>query len=229
MNSIERLCVVAFPIYYYTRSIRISYSLIIAQYTITVIAITFTVVASLIEPTRHISNFCLLQSVYKSQFYSTLLLLTSSTSLLSVIFMIIVVIILRKYGLKKFYNTIHRQDIYQSHLIFLRTANLRMLSTCHNDKIYNCLAIKLPTTTSSRKIIAYISQEKCGDKKSICLFYCFFVSFMIDGYVRSMSNSNMNRKSGAQYLSSHSNRDLSHFLRKQKRYTHIALVEKHSF
>uniref|UniRef100_A0A8R1XRC8 7TM_GPCR_Srx domain-containing protein n=1 Tax=Onchocerca volvulus TaxID=6282 RepID=A0A8R1XRC8_ONCVO len=59
MNSIERLCVVAFPIYYYTRSIRISYSLIIAQYTITVIAITSIVVASLIEPPRHISNFCL--------------------------------------------------------------------------------------------------------------------------------------------------------------------------
>ncbi|KAK6104709.1 putative integral membrane protein [Brugia pahangi] len=59
MNSMERFSVVAFPIYYYTHSTRICYSVIAAQYTITIIAITTITVASFIEPARRISNFCL--------------------------------------------------------------------------------------------------------------------------------------------------------------------------
>ncbi|KAK6104714.1 putative integral membrane protein [Brugia pahangi] len=59
MNSMERFSVVAFPIYYYTHSTRICYSVIAAQYTITIVAITTTTVASFIEPARRISNFCL--------------------------------------------------------------------------------------------------------------------------------------------------------------------------
>ncbi|MCP9257203.1 hypothetical protein DINM_000433, partial [Dirofilaria immitis] len=58
MNSVERLCVVAYPLYYYTHSKRIICSLIIAQYMITMIAITSTVLASLVEPIRYVSNFC---------------------------------------------------------------------------------------------------------------------------------------------------------------------------
>ncbi|MCP9261421.1 hypothetical protein DINM_004789 [Dirofilaria immitis] len=59
MNSVERLCVVAYPLYYYTHSKRIICSLIIAQYMITMIAITSTVLASLVEPIRYVSNFCI--------------------------------------------------------------------------------------------------------------------------------------------------------------------------
>ncbi|KAL3995513.1 putative integral membrane protein [Acanthocheilonema viteae] len=59
MNSVERFSVVAFPIYYYTHSTRINYSIIAAQYTITVIAVTTAVTASMIEPARSISNMCI--------------------------------------------------------------------------------------------------------------------------------------------------------------------------
>ncbi|VDM12232.1 unnamed protein product [Wuchereria bancrofti] len=105
MNSMERFSVVAFPIYYYTHSTRICYSVIAAQYTITIIAITITAVASFIEPARRISNFCLLQSVYSPVFYKALILLTSTTSLLSIAFMVTIVVILRKYGFK---NLLHQ-------------------------------------------------------------------------------------------------------------------------
>ncbi|MCP9263956.1 hypothetical protein DINM_007313 [Dirofilaria immitis] len=67
MNSVERLCVIAFPLYYYTHSTQISYSLVIIQYLITVIAITSTAVASLIEPSRQLisllSVFVVLPSI----------------------------------------------------------------------------------------------------------------------------------------------------------------------
>ncbi|KAM3718187.1 Acyl transferase [Dirofilaria immitis] len=96
MNSVERLCVIAFPLYYYTHSTQISYSLVIIQYLITVIAITSTAVASLIEPSRQVSNFCCLQTIYSPHFYITLLILTSTASSLSVLLMVIVVIILKK-------------------------------------------------------------------------------------------------------------------------------------
>uniref|UniRef100_A0A2K6VDK4 G_PROTEIN_RECEP_F1_2 domain-containing protein n=1 Tax=Onchocerca volvulus TaxID=6282 RepID=A0A2K6VDK4_ONCVO len=96
MNSVERLCVVTFPLYYYIHSRRISYSLIAVQYVITIIMIASTVVASLIEPTRRISNFCWLQHVFSPPFFVASLLLTYIVSLLSVVLMIIAVIILRK-------------------------------------------------------------------------------------------------------------------------------------
>ncbi|CAG9530766.1 unnamed protein product [Cercopithifilaria johnstoni] len=59
VHSLERFCVVTFPIYYYKKSTRISHALIAAQYIITIIVITSTVIASLIEPPRRISNFCM--------------------------------------------------------------------------------------------------------------------------------------------------------------------------
>lgn len=58
MNAAERFCAVAFPIYYYTHSTGISYSLIAAQYAITFIVIGSTTTASLIEPARRIPNSC---------------------------------------------------------------------------------------------------------------------------------------------------------------------------
>ncbi|CAG9530093.1 unnamed protein product [Cercopithifilaria johnstoni] len=96
MNSAERLSVVAFPVYYYVHNARISYSLIVAQYVITIIAVIITVAASLIEPTRQISNLCMLQDVYSPYFYKAILLMVCSASSMSVVLMIIVVIILRK-------------------------------------------------------------------------------------------------------------------------------------
>ncbi|CAG9531989.1 unnamed protein product, partial [Cercopithifilaria johnstoni] len=95
MHSLERLCVVAFPIYYYTKSTRLSHLLIAAQYIITFVAITSTVIASLIEPPRHISHFCMLQDAYSHQFYEALLLLSSFASMLSIIIMVFVVFLLK--------------------------------------------------------------------------------------------------------------------------------------
>ncbi|KAL3995458.1 putative integral membrane protein [Acanthocheilonema viteae] len=112
MNSADRLSVVAFPLYYYTHNTRISYSLIAAQYVITSIAVISTVIASLIEPTRQISNFCMLHSVYSSHFYKVILLLACSTSFLSVVLMVIVVVILRKkFGAQFLSNNSHNFDL----------------------------------------------------------------------------------------------------------------------
>ncbi|VDO56085.1 unnamed protein product [Brugia timori] len=59
----------------------------------------FTVVASLIEPKRYISHFCMLQNVYNSHFYVTLTLMSSTASLFSIIVMVIVILLLkRKFG-----------------------------------------------------------------------------------------------------------------------------------
>uniref|UniRef100_A0AAF5PZI9 G-protein coupled receptors family 1 profile domain-containing protein n=1 Tax=Wuchereria bancrofti TaxID=6293 RepID=A0AAF5PZI9_WUCBA len=111
-NSLERFCVVAFPIYYYTHSTRISYSLITAQYVITITAITVAVIASLIEPTRLISKFCIVQEVYLTHFYEALLLLTSVASFLSVVFMVIVVVVLRKkFGAQFLSSHSHNRDL----------------------------------------------------------------------------------------------------------------------
>ncbi|EFO14617.1 hypothetical protein LOAG_13900 [Loa loa] len=112
MNSVDRLCVVASPLYYYTHSKRIAYSLIVAQYAITIFAVTFTAMASLIEPIRYISHFCLLQNVYSSYFYVTLTLTNSITSLFSIILMVIVVFMLkRKFGAQFLSHNSHNRDL----------------------------------------------------------------------------------------------------------------------
>uniref|UniRef100_A0A0R3RG20 G_PROTEIN_RECEP_F1_2 domain-containing protein n=1 Tax=Elaeophora elaphi TaxID=1147741 RepID=A0A0R3RG20_9BILA len=116
MTSVERLCAVAFPIYYYTHNSRISYSLIAAQYIITVIAIAATVIASFIEPARFISHLCLLQNIYSPYFYKALLLLGAVASSLSVIFMIIVVVVLRKKFGAQFLSS-HSQNNDLSHFL----------------------------------------------------------------------------------------------------------------
>ncbi|CAG9530092.1 unnamed protein product [Cercopithifilaria johnstoni] len=112
MNSAERLSVVAFPVYYYVHNARISYSLIVAQYVITIIAVIITVAASLIEPTRQISNLCMLQDVYSPYFYKAILLMVCSASSMSVVLMIIVVIILRKkFGKQFLSNNSYNRDL----------------------------------------------------------------------------------------------------------------------
>uniref|UniRef100_A0A8R1XSW5 G-protein coupled receptors family 1 profile domain-containing protein n=1 Tax=Onchocerca volvulus TaxID=6282 RepID=A0A8R1XSW5_ONCVO len=96
MNSADRLCVVTFPVYYYIHQKQLTCSLIVAQYVITIIAVGSTVIASLAEPKRYISHFCLLPQVYNSYFYAALMLLSSIASLFSIILMVIVVVMLKK-------------------------------------------------------------------------------------------------------------------------------------
>ncbi|VDM96712.1 unnamed protein product [Onchocerca ochengi] len=96
MNSADRLCVVTFPVYYYIHQKQLTCSLIVAQYVITIIAVGSTVIASLPEPMRYISHFCLLPQVYNSYFYAALMLLSSIASLFSIILMVIVVVMLKK-------------------------------------------------------------------------------------------------------------------------------------
>ncbi|VDN85874.1 unnamed protein product [Brugia pahangi] len=112
MNSVERLFVVAFPIYYYTHNTRITHSVIAAHYGITATAITTAVTASLIEPARRISNFCMLQFAYSPRFYEALLLLSSSASMTSVVLMIIVVVILRRnFGAQYLSSNSHNRNL----------------------------------------------------------------------------------------------------------------------
>uniref|UniRef100_A0A0R3RNH8 G_PROTEIN_RECEP_F1_2 domain-containing protein n=1 Tax=Elaeophora elaphi TaxID=1147741 RepID=A0A0R3RNH8_9BILA len=96
MNSVERLCVVAFPVYYYTHCERIAHSLIVVQYTITVIVMSLTIMASFIEPMRYVSYFCSMRHVYNSYFYVGITILGSTASLFSIVLMVIVVVILKK-------------------------------------------------------------------------------------------------------------------------------------
>ncbi|CAG9539257.1 unnamed protein product [Cercopithifilaria johnstoni] len=112
MHSLERLCVVAFPLYYYKKSTRIIYSLIAAQNIIAIIEITCTVIATLIEPARRISNFCMLQDTYSPFFYKTFTNLTSLASTLSFIVMIVVAVILRRnFGSQFFTRHSHNRDL----------------------------------------------------------------------------------------------------------------------
>lgn len=59
MNSVERLCVVAFPIQYYKNSKRIAYSLIVIQYVTALMAIASTLEATFAEPIRYVPDICL--------------------------------------------------------------------------------------------------------------------------------------------------------------------------
>ncbi|KAL3995514.1 putative integral membrane protein [Acanthocheilonema viteae] len=90
------------------------YSIIAAQYTITVIAVTTAVTASMIEPARSISNICMLQFAYSPYFYKAFQQLSSFVSMLSIILMVIVVFILRKnFGAKFLSNNSHSRDLSQ--------------------------------------------------------------------------------------------------------------------
>uniref|UniRef100_A0A8R1XPE4 G-protein coupled receptors family 1 profile domain-containing protein n=1 Tax=Onchocerca volvulus TaxID=6282 RepID=A0A8R1XPE4_ONCVO len=140
INSLERFCAVAFPIYYYTHTMRINYSLITAQYVITIILITSTVVASLIEPSRHISNYCILQTVYSLPFYIILLQFASTASLLSIIVMIIVITNLKKKFGEQFLSN-HSYDRHLSHFLQnqKRYTHTALISCCFTFCMSLCI------------------------------------------------------------------------------------------
>ncbi|KAL3994056.1 putative integral membrane protein [Acanthocheilonema viteae] len=102
MNSAERLCVVAYPLYYYAHNKQVVYSLIAIQYIITIIALSSTAWASFTDPIRYISHLCFLRRTYNTYFYAAVILLSSTAAIFSIILMVIVVMMLKKYGLKKF-------------------------------------------------------------------------------------------------------------------------------
>ncbi|CAG9529949.1 unnamed protein product [Cercopithifilaria johnstoni] len=162
MNSAERLSVVAFPVYYYIHNARINYSLIAAQYVITVIAVIITATASLIEPTRQISNLCILQDVYSPYFYKAILLMVCSASSMSVVLMIIVVIILRKkFGAQFLSNNSYNRDL--SHFLnnqrrFTKTAI-----------ISGCLTFFLVVIPS---IVEYIYMMDSSETSKIIVICC---------------------------------------------------------
>uniref|UniRef100_A0AAF5PWY5 G-protein coupled receptors family 1 profile domain-containing protein n=1 Tax=Wuchereria bancrofti TaxID=6293 RepID=A0AAF5PWY5_WUCBA len=125
MNSVERFCVVAFPLYYYTHNKRIIFALIITQYAITAIAIIFTAVASLIESKRYISHFCI-----------------STASLFSIIVMVIVVALLKRRFKAQFLskNSCNRDltHFIKNQKRYTHTA----LISCSFTFCINCIAIK---------------------------------------------------------------------------------------
>uniref|UniRef100_A0A0R3S5I4 G_PROTEIN_RECEP_F1_2 domain-containing protein n=1 Tax=Elaeophora elaphi TaxID=1147741 RepID=A0A0R3S5I4_9BILA len=98
MNSAERFCVVAFPIYYYTHSKQIA--LIAIKYMFIIIAVICTILASFIERyDTYLASACKLQDVCSAYFYVRMTLLSFIASLSSLILMIIVVVLLkRKFG-----------------------------------------------------------------------------------------------------------------------------------
>ncbi|OZC11727.1 hypothetical protein X798_00907 [Onchocerca flexuosa] len=96
MSSAERFFAVAYPAYYYTHTKQVIYPLIVMQYTITIIAVTSVIPASLTEPTRYVSHFCALEDVYSSYFHVTLVSLSSCSSIFSIALMFTVATILQK-------------------------------------------------------------------------------------------------------------------------------------
>ncbi|KAK6104713.1 putative integral membrane protein [Brugia pahangi] len=179
MNSMERFSVVAFPIYYYTHSTRICYSVIAAQYTITIVAITTTTVASFIEPARRISNFCLLQSVYSPIFYKALVLMTSTTSLLSIAFMVTIVVILRrKFGAKFLSSHSHNRDLSQFLKNQKRYTQTALISCCFTfflavvPSMVQYIYILDPTSRSRTIVIACVYLPFLNSFNMITLFIC---------------------------------------------------------
>uniref|UniRef100_A0A8R1XN10 G_PROTEIN_RECEP_F1_2 domain-containing protein n=1 Tax=Onchocerca volvulus TaxID=6282 RepID=A0A8R1XN10_ONCVO len=168
MNSVERLCVVTFPLYYYIHSRRISYSLIAVQYVITIIMIASTVVASLIEPTRRISNFCWLQHVFSPPFSVASLLLTYIVSLLSVVLMIIAVVILRKkFGSQFLSNHSCNRNLTQFLKNQKRYTQTSLISCC-----FTFLFVVLPS------IAEQINRMKTSVVPQITLMCCVYLRLL---------------------------------------------------
>ncbi|KAM3718277.1 Universal stress protein [Dirofilaria immitis] len=138
------------------------------KYIITIIAITSTVVASLIEPSRQVSDFCLLQVTYSSEFYSTLLLLSTAASLLSVILMLIVVIILRKkFGVQ--YLSTHSHNLDLSY--FLKNQK----RYTHTALISCCFTFFLAVVPST---IQYIYVLDPSAKSRTVVIACVYLPFL---------------------------------------------------
>uniref|UniRef100_A0A1I8EEG5 G-protein coupled receptors family 1 profile domain-containing protein n=1 Tax=Wuchereria bancrofti TaxID=6293 RepID=A0A1I8EEG5_WUCBA len=149
MNSVERFCVVAFPLYYYTHNKRIIFALIITQYAITAIAIIFTAVASLIESKRYISHFCMVPSVYSSYFYVTLTLMSSTASLFSIIVMVIVVALLKRR--------------FKAQFLSKNSCNRDLTHFIKNQKrspIIVMLCVYLPLLNSFNMVLLFIYRQK---------------------------------------------------------------------
>ncbi|MCP9263873.1 hypothetical protein DINM_007238 [Dirofilaria immitis] len=140
----------------------------VLNYIITIIAITSTVVASLIEPSRQVSDFCLLQVTYLSEFYSTLLLLSTAASLLSVILMLIVVIILRKkFGVQ--YLSTHSHNLDLSY--FLKNQK----RYTHTALISCCFTFFLAVVPST---IQYIYVLDPSAKSRTVVIACVYLPFL---------------------------------------------------
>uniref|UniRef100_A0AAF5PWU2 G-protein coupled receptors family 1 profile domain-containing protein n=2 Tax=Wuchereria bancrofti TaxID=6293 RepID=A0AAF5PWU2_WUCBA len=168
MNSVERFCVVAFPLYYYTHNKQIIFALIITQYAITAIAVFFTAVASLIEPKRYISHFCLLQNVYNSHFYVILTLMSSTASLFSIIVMVVVVILLkRKFGPQ--FLSKHSYNRNLSH--FLKNQK----RYTHTALISCCFTFFLAVVPS---IVQCVYMMNPSTKSQIIVMFCVYLPFM---------------------------------------------------
>uniref|UniRef100_A0A8R1TMM0 G-protein coupled receptors family 1 profile domain-containing protein n=1 Tax=Onchocerca volvulus TaxID=6282 RepID=A0A8R1TMM0_ONCVO len=168
MNSIERLCAVTFPIYYYIHITRISYSLIIAQYVITIIAITSIVIASFIQPSRRISNFCYLSATYSQRFYFASLQLSSAVTLLSIVFMIIVVITLKKkFGVRNL--TSHSNNCDLSHFLKnqKRYTHTALISCC-----FTFFLVVVPSIMEEIYIMEFSS------KAQIILVSCMYLRML---------------------------------------------------
>ncbi|KAL3994057.1 putative integral membrane protein [Acanthocheilonema viteae] len=112
MNSAERLCVVAYPLYYYAHNKQVVYSLIAIQYIITIIALSSTAWASFTDPIRYISHLCFLRRTYNAYFYAALILLSSTAAIFSIILMVIVVMMLkRKFGTEFISKHSHNSEL----------------------------------------------------------------------------------------------------------------------
>ncbi|KAM3719721.1 Short chain dehydrogenase ausT [Dirofilaria immitis] len=177
MNSVERLCVVAYPLYYYTHSKRIICSLIIAQYMITMIAITSTVLASLVEPIRYVSNFCMLQKVYSAYFYVSLILMNSISSLLSIVLMVIVVIMLKKKFNAHFQsNDSCNRDLKQFLRNQKRYTHTALISCCFTfflvvvPSILQCIYVMDPATKSQIIVMSCVYLPLLNSFNMVILF-----------------------------------------------------------
>ncbi|KAM3719719.1 Mitochondrial group I intron splicing factor [Dirofilaria immitis] len=177
MNSVERLCVVAYPIYYYTHSKRIICSLIIAQYTITIIVVTSTILASLVEPIRYVSNFCMLQKVYSAYFYVSLILMNSISSLLSIVLMVIVVIMLKKKFNAHFQsNDSCNRDLKQFLRNQKRYTHTALISCCFTfflvvvPSILQCIYVMDPATKSQIIVMSCVYLPLLNSFNMVILF-----------------------------------------------------------
>uniref|UniRef100_A0A8R1TL93 G-protein coupled receptors family 1 profile domain-containing protein n=1 Tax=Onchocerca volvulus TaxID=6282 RepID=A0A8R1TL93_ONCVO len=168
MNSMERISVITFPLYYYKHGKRISYSLIAAQYVITITVITSTVIASLIEPTRRVSNFCWLPNVLSRPFLITSLLLTYIASSLSVILTAIAVFIFKKKVGKPVASNLSRNHNL-SH--FLKNQK-RFTQTSIISCCFTFLFVVMPS------IVEQINRLETSTVSQIIVMYCVYLRLL---------------------------------------------------
>uniref|UniRef100_A0A2K6VJ25 G_PROTEIN_RECEP_F1_2 domain-containing protein n=1 Tax=Onchocerca volvulus TaxID=6282 RepID=A0A2K6VJ25_ONCVO len=168
MNSIERISVITFPLYYYKHGKRISYSLIAAQYVITITVITSTVIASLIEPTRRVSNFCWLPDVLSRPFLKASLLLTYIASSLSVILTAIAVVIFKKKFGKQISSILSRNHNLSQFLKNQKRYTQTSLISC----CFTFFFVVMPS------IVKQINRLKSSTVSQIIVMYCVYLRLL---------------------------------------------------